>query len=272
MTPEAFQSWAAAIADKAAAHPEILERVDAEAAENRRAAARSLDAGTPMEAAAAELRARTALTAQWDASRRTFDRVGPRFPRFERLVALRSLKAPWAQELGLEAAKGALLFQDLQEGGIRRAANPDGSPAALETVASDQAAALDALCGIMPDSARKELGFLDKTSWGWRAGYATAGKRAEGPARLGEDADLARAVRSIAIGPSLAGGRSHAIRGCCSRTRSAWGALCSPRGVLRTPSRCGGGWTRDWPRDRPSWIVPRPGFCPRRWTGSPIRR
>jgi len=111
MTPEAFVRWAAAIADKAAAHPEILERVDVEAAENRRAAdAGSATASAPMDAAAAELRARTALESSWDASRRTFDRVGPRFPRFERIAALRALKAPWAQELALGAAKGSLLF------------------------------------------------------------------------------------------------------------------------------------------------------------------
>jgi hypothetical protein len=77
----------------------------------------------------------------------------------------------------------------------------------------------------MPDSARKELGFLEKSfapkpppfAWrGWQAGYALDaqrrratdgpgfgrdrwdGWRPEGRARLGEDADLSRAVLSCA--------------------------------------------------------------------------
>ncbi|OYW00963.1 MAG: hypothetical protein B7Z61_12895, partial [Acidobacteria bacterium 37-71-11] len=150
--------------------------------------------------------------------------MGPRFPRFERIAALRELKAPWARDLALAAAKGALLFADPQDGGFRRAVNPDGSPAALEEVAGDQAASLDALCGLMPGPARKELAFLRKSfapkpppAWrGWRAGYALSpdrhrasngpdferwrwdGWRPEGRARLGDDADLSRAVLSCA--------------------------------------------------------------------------
>jgi hypothetical protein len=223
MAPDVFRRWAAALADKAAAHPEILTRVDAEAADRRRAEAAVAASGAPMDAPEAERRAQAALLAQWDASRRTFDRVGPRFPRFERIAALRELKAPWAQDLASEAAKGALLFEDPKDGGFRRALNPDGSPAALEIVVSDQAAALDALCGAMPASARKELGFLIKAfapkpppfAWrGWQAGYALTedrhratdgpdfdklrwdGWRPVGRARLGEDGELSRAVLS----------------------------------------------------------------------------
>jgi hypothetical protein len=226
MAPDVFRRWAAALAEKAAVHPEIIERVDAEAAARRReTAADTAAVAAPMDAAEAERRAQAALSAQWDASRRTFDRVGPRFPRFERIAALRALKAPWAQDLANEAAKGALIFQDARDGGFRRAANPDGSPAALEVVAADQAASLDALCGAMPDSARKELGFLEKSftpkpppsAWrGWQAGYALTedrhratdgpaferlrwdGWRPEGRARLGDDAELSRAVLSCA--------------------------------------------------------------------------
>jgi hypothetical protein len=223
MTPEVFRRWAGALADKAAAHPEVLARVDAEAAERRRAAAsESAVVAVPMDAGEAERRAQAALLAQWDPARRTFDRVGPRFPRFERIAALRALKPAWARELARDAAKGSLVFQDPKDGGFWRAANPDGSPAALETLAADQAGALDVLCGAMPASARKELGFLDghfavdaMPAWrGWRAGYALSadGRRAadggpllerprarpEGPARLGENAELSRAVLSCA--------------------------------------------------------------------------
>jgi hypothetical protein len=224
MTQDVFRRWAAALADKAATHPEILARVDGEAAARRGAEAAANAAAAPMDAAEAERRAQAALFAQWDASRRTFDRAGPRFPRFERIAALRALKASWAGELAAEAAKGSLIFQEPKDGGFRRAANPDGSPAALEIVASDQAASLDALCGAMPDSARKELGFLEKSfstktppSWaGWQAGFAlnadrsrasdgadfeslrSSGGRPEGRARLGDGAELSRAVLSCA--------------------------------------------------------------------------
>lgn len=225
MPPDVFLRWAGAIADKAAAHPEIVERVDAEAAARRQAEAAAQASVTPMDAAEAERRAQTVLLQQWDPSRRTFDRVGPRFPRFERVAALRGLASPWAQELSSEAAKGALLFQDPKDGGFRRAANPDGSPAALEIVSSDQAASLDALCGALPEAARKELDFLDKrfrpqktpSAWrGWLAGYALSpdrrrasdgaefaqwsedGWRPVGGARFAEDAGLARAVLSCA--------------------------------------------------------------------------
>jgi hypothetical protein len=84
---------------------------------------------------------------------------------------------------------------------------------------------LDALCGVLPDAARRELSFLDKRfrakapagAWrGWLAGYAVSGdgrratngmdfevvsaegRRPEGSARIGEDADLSRAVLSCA--------------------------------------------------------------------------
>ena len=215
MTPLVFRTWASALADKAASHPEILARVDGEAAENRRA---PLPAAVAMDAAEAERRAQAALYAQWDPARRTFDRAGPRFPRFERIAALRALKPSWARDLAQEAAKGALIFQDAKEGGFRRAANPDGSPAAREILASDQAASLDALCGALPDSARKELGFLDKyfmspapPSWrGWQTGYALSadgrrgsdghafvgGRRPQGWPRIAEAAELSRAVLS----------------------------------------------------------------------------
>jgi hypothetical protein len=226
MTPAVFRRWAAALADKSAAHPEILTRVDAEAADRRRAEeAAGAAAKDPMDAAEAERRAQSALFSQWDAARRTFDRLGPRFPRFERIAALRALKAPWAKDMASEAAKGSLLFEDPKDGGFRRALNPDGSPAALEIVANDQAASLDALCGAMPASARKELAFLIKAfvpkpppfAWrGWQAGYALTedrhrasdgpdfdklsweGWRPVGRARLADDGELSRAVLSCA--------------------------------------------------------------------------
>jgi len=178
-----------------------------------------------MDAAEAERRAQAALLAQWDPRRRTFDREGPRFPRFERIAALRKLDAPWAKDLALEAAKGALILQDPKDGGFRRAANPDGSPAALEITAADQAASLDALCGLLPEAAKKELTFLDKhfkptnkpSDWrGWLAGYALSpdrhrasdgaeferwsfdGWRPAGAPRIADDANLSRAVLSCA--------------------------------------------------------------------------
>ncbi|MFI5350418.1 MAG: DUF255 domain-containing protein [Elusimicrobiota bacterium] len=214
MSPAVFRTWASALADKASSHPEIIARVDAEAAAQRRAAIPP--AGAPMDAAEAERRAQAALYGQWDPKRRTFDRVGPRFPRFERIAALRAVKPLWAQDLAQEAAKGALIFRDPQFGGFRRAANPDGTPAALEVLSSDQAASLDTLCGSMPDSARKELDFLSNHWRGWLAGYALSadglratdgpdferwsgeGRRPQGGARVGEDADLSRAVLSCA--------------------------------------------------------------------------
>ena len=225
MEPDVFIRWAGAIADKAAAHPEILERVDAEAAARRKEEAAGPAKTPPMDAAEAERRAQSALLAQWDPQRRTFDREGPRFPRFERIAALKSLSAPWAKDLALEAAKGALIFQDPKDGGFRRAANPDGSPAALEITAADQAASLDALCGLLPDAARKELSFLDKrfkpknkpSDWrGWIAGYALSPDRhrasdgaefpswsvdgwlPEGSPRIADDANLSRAVLACA--------------------------------------------------------------------------
>jgi hypothetical protein len=123
--------------------------------------------------------------------------------------------------LAAEAAKGALTFQDPRDGGFLRAANPDGTPAALEKTAADQAAALDALCVLAPTAARRELAFIAKDftpegsplRWrGWQAGYAldarrfaasdganfdrfrAEGWRETGSARLGEDAELSRAV------------------------------------------------------------------------------
>ena len=178
-----------------------------------------------MSAEDAVRRAQLALIPQWDPERRTFDRSGPRFPRFERVAALRALGAPWARELATEAAKGALIFADPKDGGFRRAANPDGSPAAREEVAADQAAALDTLCGASPLAARRELSFLEtafsskspQPAWhGWQAGYALSpdrSKASDGPAferwrsdgwrpwgraRLGDDADLSRAVLDCA--------------------------------------------------------------------------
>ena len=204
MSPEAFRLWAGALADAASAHPELLARAGAQAARRRRAsAAESSFSAAPMERGEAERRARAALLSAWDPERRTFDRVGPRFPRFERIAALRALGANWARDLARDSAKGALIFRD-PKGGFRRAANPDGSAAASEILAKDQAAALDALCGAIPVSARQELAFLENYfasrtpsfAWlGWRAGYALSdGRRPTGRARLGDDADLSRAV------------------------------------------------------------------------------
>jgi hypothetical protein len=224
MTPAVFQRWAGALADKAATHPELLTRAEAEAADSRGRAApvASAPAMTPADA---ERRAELALTAQWDSSRRTFDRSGPRFPRFERVAALSGLKDAWARALAGEAAKGALIFVDPKDGGFRRAANPDGSPAAREKLAADQAAALDVYCGRSPAAARRELAFLDASfstkspspAWhGWQAGYVLSPDRhkaSDGPdfeewresgwwlwgaARLGEGAELSRAVLDCA--------------------------------------------------------------------------
>jgi hypothetical protein len=225
MTPAVFQRWAGALADKAAAHPELLDRAEADAAARRAAAAAEAPSPAARDAASAASRARVMLLEQWDASRRTFDRQGPRFPRLERIAALRAIPEPWARELSLEAAKGALTFQDPKDGGFHRAANPDGTPAALEKVASDQAAALDALCGALPEAARGQLRFLDKSftpkdppaGWlGWQAGFALSEDRraaTDGPqfdswrwngwwpggrGRLADDAELSRAVLDCA--------------------------------------------------------------------------
>jgi hypothetical protein len=223
MNPATFSRWANALADKAATHPDLLARAESEAAASRRPAAAPASS-TPMTAADAERRAQLALLARWDPARRTFDRAGPRFPRFERIAALRALKAPWARDLASEAVKGALIFADPKEWGFRRAANPDGSPAAREKLAEVQASALDALCGASPYAARRELEFLDKSfssktpaAWrGWQAGYALSpdrrqasdgpaferwredGRRESGRARLGDDATLSRAVLDCA--------------------------------------------------------------------------
>jgi hypothetical protein len=177
-----------------------------------------------MSAATAEGRAQLALAPAWDSSRRTFDGRGPRFPRFERVAALASMPSPWARSLAAEAAKGALIFQDPRDGGFFRAANPDGSPAALEKTAGEQAAALDALCVLEPQAAKRDLDFLEweftpksADGWrGWQSGYAldrrrftasdganferfrVEGWREKGDARLGENAELSRAVLSCA--------------------------------------------------------------------------
>ncbi|HEX4048556.1 MAG TPA: DUF255 domain-containing protein [Elusimicrobiota bacterium] len=222
MTPGQFERWAEELADQAASHPRLIDRAEEEAAQARRAAA--VPSGALMVPAAAAARARDVLLAQWDPARSTFDRVGARFPRFDRVAALRRVGAPWASDLALEAAKGDLIFSDPESGGFRRAANPDGTIAALEIVAPVQAQSLDALCGLLPAAAGKELAFLDKSfrpkpppAWrGWLAGYALSPDRheasdgpdferwradgwlAEGGARVGEDADLSRAVLSCA--------------------------------------------------------------------------
>lgn len=223
MAPDLFRRWAGAIADKAAAHPELTARADEEAAARRRAAAADRFRGAaPPPVAAVDQRALDALRLSWDPARRTFDRSGPRFPRFERIAALRGLRAGWAPSLAEEAAKGALIFRDPVDGGFVRSANPDGTPAAREIVASDQAASLEALCGLLPGAARKELRFLDGSfssagPWwrGWDAGWAaTVGGdlasdgpaferlsrkgRPWGAASLGESADLSRAVLDCA--------------------------------------------------------------------------
>jgi hypothetical protein len=225
MSPDVFSRWAAALADKAATHPELLARAEDEAAARRREASAAKPAPAALDAASAESRARVVLLEQWDATRRTFDRRGARFPRFERIAALREVASPWARDLAREAAKGALSFQDPKDGGFRRALDPDGTPAALEKVSSDQAASLDALCGELPDAARRELGFLEKSftlkpppyAWfGWQAGYALSedrrtasdgpafarlswsGWRPEGRGRIADDAELSRAVLDCA--------------------------------------------------------------------------
>jgi hypothetical protein len=232
MAPDVFLRWAGALADKAAAHPELLARAEADASRGRAGAeADSLRSAAPMSASDALARAQTSLLSSWDKDRRTFDGRGPRFPRFERIAALASLPAPWAKPLAAEAAKGALIFQDPRDGGFLRAANPDGTPAALEKTAGEQAAALDALCPVEPVAAGRLLTFLEKdfspkdgpARWrGWQAGYAldakrftasdgpnfdrfiTDGWRETGSARLGEDADLSRAVLDCAAAsPSL---------------------------------------------------------------------
>ncbi len=217
-----FRGWARSLAERAASHPDALTRASAEAAQRRRAAAAEDSRGTtPPTAAAADAAAEAALLPSWDAGRRTFDRRGPRFPRFERAAALARLTSPWAKSLAPEAAKGLVPFQDPADGGFRRVLDADGGPAALEKVSADQAGALDALCGPAPESARRLLAFLDKdftptgakAGWrGWLAGYASdaglghasdgadfarfaaSGLREVGPARLGDDAELARAV------------------------------------------------------------------------------
>jgi hypothetical protein len=229
MTPETFSRWAAALANKAATHPELIERAEAEAAASRRAAAAARGRGAPPPTAEeAAARALALLSESWDPARRTFDRRGPRFPRFERVSALESLDAPWARALAREAAKGALIFQDPADGGFLRAANPDGTPAALEKTAAEQAAALNALCAPEPAAAARELAFLggefapqgEPDRWrGWQAGFAldakrltasdgpnfarfrAAGWREFGAARLGDDAALSGAVLACAASP-----------------------------------------------------------------------
>lgn len=226
MTPEVFLRWAGALAEKAASHPELVARAEAEAAAARAALARDrARTAPPMAASEAETRAQAALAPSWSPALRTFDARGPRFPRFERIAALSSLDAPWAKSLAVEASKGALRFQDPRDGGFFRAANPDGSPAALEKTASGQAAALDALCALQPDAARRELSFLEKEftpkaadRWrGWQAGFAldekrniasdgpnfdryrTEGWRETGESRLADDAELSLAVLHCAV-------------------------------------------------------------------------
>ena len=253
MTPEVFRRWAGALADKASAQPELVLRAETEAAARRRdAAADRARTAPPMSAAEAETRAQVALAGSWDASRRTFDGRGPRFPRFERIAALASLKAPWARALAAEAAKGALIFQDPRDGGFFRAANPDGTPAALEKTASGQAAALDALCGLEPRAAGRALAFAEKElagkapdAWlGWQAGYAqdsrrftasdgdeferfrAEGWRAKGSARPAESAELSRAVLDCAASsPAL---KSRA-RGALARDFAAFSKAAAAR-------------------------------------------
>jgi hypothetical protein len=224
---KAFARWAQELAERAASHPEAVARArDAAAAARRDAAAARSRGTTPPSAAEADRTAESALLPAWDPARRTFDARGPRFPRFERVVALERLSSPWAKALTPEAAKGLVTFQDPADGGFRRLLDANGGPAALEKVAADQAGALDALCGPAPESARRLLGFLErdftpepaKPGWrGWLAGWAldaklghasdgadfarfeASGMREVGAARVGDDAELGRAVLECAV-------------------------------------------------------------------------
>jgi hypothetical protein len=156
------------------------------------------------------------LKSHWNSDQRRFESEGVRFPYFERLRALSSLPDPWALNMVSDVVKGTIIFQDPADGGFRRMLAGDSTPIALEKVASIQADALDALCLLSPTSARKTLHFLDhqmksdKDGWyGWIAGYSIDSKthrasdrvsveekmeRVTGTARLGDLANLARAV------------------------------------------------------------------------------
>lgn len=180
-----FLRWASARADADRNDPKYRARAREMADAARAAVAADLGRTAAVSSEAAELSARTALLSAWDAKRGTFDARGPRFPRWERIVALRALKKPWADALSLEAAKAGDAFADASDGGLVRALTPDGVPAARERVAGDQASALRALCGLRADAAKRELEFLASsfeskgpTSWrGWQAGYALAADR-----------------------------------------------------------------------------------------------
>ncbi len=217
-----FRAWVQTLSDRVA-KKEQRARIEAASSSALRSQTDSrFEIRPPPRPESVELAARTALSASWDPQRRTFDQHGPRYPRFERIRALQQLPFPWARELSPEATKGLLIFQDPKDGGFWRSANPDGTPAALEKRSVEQAGAMDALCGAHPQEAQRLLGFLDREfrsnqfgGWkGWLSGWAfdpenyratdgdefdsfvLSGMREFGRARIGETAELSRAVLS----------------------------------------------------------------------------
>jgi hypothetical protein len=266
-TKELFGLWAKAVADRAAERPEALARAVAEAEAKRREDDARRDSAAAAAPGPADARVLQTLLSSWDPARRTFDREGPRFPRFERVAALAALPETWARDLAAEAAKGTLIFQDPRDGGFRRAAAPDGTVIAQERVAADQAAALDALCALEPEAARRELVFLSASFapkdgparyHGWQAGYALTKdfhEATDGPdwvdvrregwwplgnARLGDDSELARAVLDCRVSPADARAHASAVVRRAARDFDAAAKRRDPRLLLDDALGIGG--------------------------------
>jgi hypothetical protein len=248
MAPETFLRWAGAVADRAA-DPGRLARLTAESVERRREAAAALTrVAAPPTPREAEGRALQLLLSAWDPKRRTFDVDGPRFPRFERAAALGTLKAAWAQELSSVMTAGDWLFLDPRDGGARRSAGPDGEVLAREETAQTQAAALDAFCPDQEVAARRVLGFVSgpfspkdapPRYLGWIGGYALTknffeatdgpdleqvahdGWRPLGPAVLGDEAELARAVLTCRAASAADRARAFAVVGRAAKDFNA---------------------------------------------------
>jgi hypothetical protein len=258
MSPAVLLRWAETVSDRAT--PQALARLAASAAERRRAQADDrARAGTPPAPEQAEAEALRRLLPDWDPQRRTFDREGPRFPRFERVAALARLKAGWARDLAAQAARGDWLFLDPRDGGARRSAGPDGETTARERTAAGQAAALDAFCALQPAAARRVLAYVSATLTprgaparylGWEGGYALTknffeatdgadldatartGWRPVGAARLGDEAELARAVLDCRLADRAARAHAQAVAGRAYRDFTAAARLRDLRLLL----------------------------------------
>jgi hypothetical protein len=95
------------------------------------------------------------------------------FPRFDRLVALARLRAPWAAPLAAVGRREALALEDAKRAGFFRDRRADGT-FETEKLLGDQADALAALSEAEPQAAARLRDFVDKELADPAGGYASA--------------------------------------------------------------------------------------------------